>query len=168
MRRALPVLLLALVAAGCTASEPTPAPASAAPASAAPVTSSAAATPVPSAAPAPTDTTTPAPLPPIPADPVPGEVVRSTFSPGEVRNGSATHRFSGRPVTVHIICAEHQGMVDVELWVDGARHNGATTSCEAPHFIEDASFGQGDKRVELRVQPSAGASGVAYVTDGEI
>lgn len=164
MRRALPVLLLALVAAGCTASEPGPATTpSAAQATPAEPRPTAASTPADSV-----ETNTPAPLPPIPADPVPGEVVRSTFSPGEVRNGSATHRFSGRPVTVHIICAEHQGMVDVELWVDGARHNGATTSCEAPYFIEDASFGQGDKRVELRVQPSAGASGVAYVTDGEI
>ena len=127
------------------------------------MTSSAAATPVPSAAPAPTDTTTPAPLPPIPADPVPGEVVRSTFSPGEVRNGSATHRFSGRPVTVHIICAEHQGMVD------GVERISFSNDCTTPAFtVEDASFTAGRHEVVFQVEPSGGAQGVVYLLEGDI
>ena len=164
MRRALPLLLLAVVVAGCTASEPGPATTpSAAQATPAEPRPTAASTPADSV-----ETNTPAPLPPIPADPVPGEVVRSTFGPGEIRNGSTTHTFSGRPVTIHVICAEHQGGVAVELWVDGHHNGGGSATCEAPLYIEYATFGQGSKRVELRVQPSAGASGVAYVTDGEI
>ena len=80
------------------------------------------------------------------------------------------HRFSGRPVSYHVLCASHDGEVAVELWAAGQEMIGSTNACAGEPFftVEYASFGSGTKQVELRVQPSGGAEGLVYVVDGEI
>ncbi|MDO5535774.1 MAG: hypothetical protein Q4F65_14135 [Propionibacteriaceae bacterium] len=113
-------------------------------------------------------TETPVALPTIPAEPVPGEVVRSTFGP-TTTIGRAEHDFGGRTVSYHVLCSTHEGEVEVELWADGREVVGSANACSEPFFtVEDTSFGSGTTQVELRVQPSGGAEGLVYVVDGEI
>lgn len=166
MKRLPAVLVLALAAAGCTGPAATAPTEPAAPASAPAPAISPAATPE---AGEPTESPTPHPLPSIPAEPVPGEVVRATFG-ATTTVGRAEHRFSGRPVSYHVLCASHDGEVAVELWAGGQEMIGSTNACGGEPFftVEDASFGSGTKQVELRVQPSGGAEGLVYVVDGEI
>lgn len=158
-RRAL--LLVPLVAlAACTGPSPqapvhTPAPAATTPAPSVP-------------APTPTQTRTPDPLPSIPPK-LPNEVIRATFDGRAAQGETATHRFVGAPVSVHVLCTTYDGEVDVKVLVDGEAKVGGKTPCAEPQFtVEDATFTAGSHRVSFQVEASGGATGVVYLLEGDI
>lgn len=112
--------------------------------------------------------TTPEPLPTIP-DTLPNEVVRTPFDGGDATSPEVQRQFSGQPISVHVLCASYDGEVEVRLLVDGEVDTAAMNPCTEPHFIvENASFEAGAHRVVLEVAASGGASGVAYVLEGDI
>lgn len=160
----LPLLLAALLLAGCTASDPAPTP-TPTPQGA---TAGAIAEPTDAPSPSPSPTGSPAQLPTIPPK-LPNEIIRSTFDADAVGNEVATHAFSGVPIAYHILCASHEGAVTVSLMVDGRQHSASTNTCAEPHFIvEDETFPAGSHRVTFQVEPSGGASGVVYLVEGDI
>lgn len=166
MKRLAPLLLVPLLAlAGCTTPAPpagTAAPPVPAGAEQAQSADSAAATPEASPA------GTPDPLPAIP-ERVANEIVRATFDADAPAGETATHEFSGQMVTVHVLCRSHDGVVDVTLLVDGEEQILSTNACDTPSYhIEDDSFPAGSHEVQLQVEPSGGAQGVAYLVEGDI
>jgi len=164
MNRRAPLLVAPLVAlAACTGPTQPPAPAqTSAPAPA--VTADVAATPGTT----PTPVGTPGPLPTIPPK-LPNEIIRTTFESDAVGNEVATHQFMGQVVSVHLLCASHEGSVDVALMVDGVERISFSNDCTTPAFtVEDASFTAGRHEVVFQVEPSGGAQGVVYLLEGDI
>lgn len=63
-------------------------------------------------------------------------------------NEVATHQFMGQVVSVHLLCASHEGSVDVALMVDGVERISFSNGCTTPAFtVEDASFTAGRHEV---------------------
>lgn len=158
------VVLPLVVLAGCTgapSTQPSPNPS--------PQQASAPAQTEPAPAPStPPETGTPNPLPSIPPK-LPNEIIRSTFDGDTIGNEVATHAFVGQVVSIHVLCAGHEGSVEVDLMVDRVKHTGARTECREPQFtIEDTTFPAGTHEVSFHVEPSGGARGVVYLTEGDI
>ena len=163
-RMVTPVVVAGILLAGCSTPAVPSAPADPDPSAAAPASAPATVT----ASPTPTPSGTPNPLPTIPP-PLPNEIVRSTFDGAAARNASATHSFVGQVVSVHVLCTTHDGQVAVTLLVDGVERFTGTTPCfEAVTTFEDATFDAGTHDVTLEVRPGGGASGVAYLLEGDI
>lgn len=124
--------------------------------------------PPPTTAATPRETGTPNPLPSIPPK-LPNEIIRSTFGGDTVGNEVATHTFVGQVVSIHVLCASHEGSVRVDLMVDRVKKTGGSMNCREPQLtIEDSAFPAGTHEVSFHVEPRGGASGVAYLTEGDI
>ena len=165
MNRRAPLLVAPLVAlAACTSPaqlSPAPSAASGPAVTAGPATAEA-------ASPRATPAGTPDPLPTIPPN-LPNEIIRTTFESDAVGNEVATHQFMGQVVSVHLLCASHEGSVDVALMVDGVERISFSNDCTTPAFtVEDASFTAGRHEVVFQVEPSGGAQGVVYLLEGDI
>ena len=107
-------------------------------------------------------------MPTIPPK-LPNEIIRTTFESDAVGNEVATHQFMGQVVSVHLLCASHEGSVDVALMVDGVERISFSNDCTTPAFtVEDASFTAGRHEVVFHVEPSGGAQGVVYLLEGDI
>lgn len=164
MNRRAPLLVAPLVAlAACTSPaqlSPAPSAASGPAVTAGPATAE--------ASPRATPAGTPDPLPTIPPK-LPNEIIRTTFESDAVGNEVATHQFMGQVVSVHLLCASHEGSVDVALMVDGVERISFSNDCTTPAFtVEDASFTAGRHEVVFQVEPSGGAQGVVYLLEGDI
>lgn len=159
------VVLPLVVLAGCTGASTTqPGPSASPQQASAPAMTE----PPPTTAGTPRETGTPNPLPSIPPK-LPNEIVRSTFAPEGVVSEAARHRFVGQVVTLHVLCSDHAGEVEVRVLVDDLQRLAYTVGCVTPQSaMEDDSFESGTHRVTIDVRSTDGARGVAYLTEGDI
>lgn len=162
MNRLAPWFLVSVLAVtGCAQAAPQPT-------SSATATSSVAAAPVAEPSASPQESRSPDPLPSIPAR-ASNEIIRATFDAAGVVSETVTHTFSGQSATVHVLCSSYDGVIDLTLMVDGDEQIISTNTCDTPSFfLEDDSFPTGSHQVTFDIETSAGASGVAYLVEGDI